>query len=148
MSRENVEIVRQLLPPPDANLVTDLLFRGDDAGWNAYASDVLSPWFTDDFVSVAHIGASNVSARGLQGWRDGWLDWLEPWETYRTEIERISDADDRVLVFSRDYGRRFGMADEVELKGSAVWTVRDRRISRAEFFTDRAKAVQAAGLTE
>jgi ketosteroid isomerase-like protein len=40
------------------------------------------------------------------------------------------------------------MAGEVELKASAIWTVRDGRVSRAEFFVERAEALKAAGLTE
>jgi ketosteroid isomerase-like protein len=78
--------------------------------------------------------------------RNAWLDWLEPWETYRAEIETLVDAGDKVLVLSRDFGRRTGMASEVELLASAVWTVRDERVARAEFFTDRAAAYAAAGL--
>ena len=38
------------------------------------------------------------------------------------------------------------MDDEVELKGSAVWTVRDGRVARAEFFTDRSEALDAVEL--
>jgi hypothetical protein len=97
--------VRQLLPPPDVNFVTDVVFRGDDAGWKARVEEV-SRWFTDDFVGTTHTGASTTSYRGLQEWRDVWLDWLGPWESYRTEIERVIDAGDRVLVQVRDFGRQ------------------------------------------
>ena len=37
---------------------------------------------------------------------------------------------------------------EVKVDGSAVWTVRDGKIARAEFFTHRADAFQAAGLAQ
>lgn len=37
---------------------------------------------------------------------------------------------------------------EVKVDGSAVWTVRDGKIARAEFFTHRADAFQAAGLPQ
>jgi ketosteroid isomerase-like protein len=141
MSRENVELVRQLQVAPDVDL-TDVFMRGDEAGAES-AIAAISPQFTDDFVCVFH-GLSRDPRPGVKGLREAWLDWLEPWETYRVEIERISDAGDRVLVFSRDFGRRPGMEEEVELKGSAVWTVRDGKVARAEFFTDRAKALEAA----
>jgi hypothetical protein len=128
MSQENVELVRRLLPPPEVNLVTDVLFRGDDAGWKAYEREQLLPWFTDDFSGVAHIGGSTASFRGLRGWRDGWLDWLEPWESYRTEIVRVLDAGHCVLVRGRDFGRHPGMEAEIELPGASnVWTFRMER---------------------
>jgi ketosteroid isomerase-like protein len=40
------------------------------------------------------------------------------------------------------------MDDEIELKGSAVWTVRDGKVTRAEFLADRDAAVAAAGLSK
>jgi hypothetical protein len=148
MSQENVELVRRLLPPPDANLVSDVFFRGDHAGWKAY-EQVLSPWFADDFAGIAQIGGLTRSFRGLKGWRDGWLDWLEPWESYRTVIVRVIDACDRVLVRGRDFGRRRGTEAEVEMPGASnVWTFRDGRVARLDHFTDEAKALEAAGLSE
>jgi hypothetical protein len=42
---------------------------------------------------------------GLRGWRDLWLEWLEPWESYRTEVQRVIDAGDRVFGNARDFGR-------------------------------------------
>jgi len=80
--------------------------------------------------------------------RQAWLDWLEPWESYRVEIEDARDMGNRVLVFSRDFGKRPGQDTEVELKASAVWTVREGRVARAEFFALRADAVRAAGREE
>jgi ketosteroid isomerase-like protein len=147
MSRENVEVVRQLLPPADVDLA-DVFMRGDDLG-AAAALDATAQQFTDDFVCVIHIhGLSSEERPGVQGLREAWLDWLEPWETYRVEIEQLREVGDRVLVTTRDFGRRSGMADEVELKGSAVWTIRDGKVARAEFFAERGKALEAVGLRE
>ncbi len=143
MSRENVELVRQLQPAPGVDL-TEFFQRGDEA---ATAIENASPMFTDDFVCVFHLIASEPRP-GLAGLRSAWLDWLEPWDSYRVEIERVTDVGDRVLVFSRDFGRRTGTTNEVELKASAVWTVREGKIARAEFFVARAKALEAVGLPE
>ena len=145
MSRENVEIVRALQPPPDVDL-TELFARGEE-GRAAQEIEAASAVFTDDFVCVFH-ALSREERPGVMGLRQAWLDWLEPWDSYRAEIDRFSDAGDRVLIFSRDFGRRSGMEDEVELKASAVWWVRDDKVSRAEFFVDRADALEAAGLSE
>jgi ketosteroid isomerase-like protein len=145
MSEENVELVRGLQPAADVDL-TELFNREDEAAAETFSNE-LAPLFTDDFVAIFHAMSSEPRA-GLLGLRELWLDWLEPWESYRVEFERISDAGERVLLFSRDFGRRPGTAGEVELKASAVWTVRDGKVSRAEFFTERADALRAAGLAE
>lgn len=145
MSQENVELVRALQPDPQVN-IADMFVRGGDEA-EAEAALQAAKVFTDDFVCVVH-GLSEDPRPGFRGLRDAWLDWMEPWETYRTEIEKTVDGGDRVLVLVRDFGRRPGMATEVEMIGSAVWTVRDGKIARAEFFTDRAAAYEAAGLSE
>jgi ketosteroid isomerase-like protein len=145
MSQENIEIVRRLQPGPEVDL-TDLFSRGDDAAAEIDAAEA-SGAFSDDFVCIFH-GLSPGPRPGLQGLRQAWLDWLEPWQSYRTEIKRLSDEGDRVLVFSSDFGRRHGMEAEVEMNGIAVWTVREGEIARAEFFPEREKALQALGLEE
>ena len=146
MSQENVEIVRRLQPGPDVDL-TELfeVARGDaDVGG---ALGAAAPSFADDFVCIFH-ALSEEPRFGIEGLRRSWLDWLAPWESYRTEIKELVDAGDRVAVLSRDFGRRPGMELEVHFDGCAVWTVRDAKVARAEFFpTDRAAAFEAAGLS-
>jgi ketosteroid isomerase-like protein len=145
MSAENVEIVRQLVPGPDVDLVE---FFSDDSAEAAFAA--AAPAFADDFVCIIHV-LSQETRHGVRGLREAWVDWLAPWESYRTEIEELRDAGDRVLVLVRDFGRRPDMDAEVELVGSAVWTVREGKIVRAEFFAERAdsiRAFEAAGLSE
>ena len=148
MSQENVELVRALQPPPDMDITT-LFMRGaedDDATMDATIA-AAEPYFTPDFVCVFH-ALSDEPRPGVRGLRAGWLDWLEQWESYRAEIDELRDLGDKVAVFSRDFGRRPGMADEVEFRGIAVYTVREGKVSRAEFFTDRGEALEAMGLRE
>ena len=85
---------------------------------------------------------------GLDGLRVAWLGWMEPWLTYRTEIEQALDAGDRVLMLVQDYGRLEEAAEEVKVDGSGVWTIGDGKIVRAEFFAYRSEAFKAAGLEE
>ena len=47
----------------------------------------------------------------------------------------------------RDFGRRSQSAKEVAFPAAAVWTVRDRKIARVEFYPDRRTALDAAGLS-
>ncbi len=146
MSQENVEIVRSLQPGPDVDLVA--LFRDDAAasGW----IDTVSPFFHEDceIVVPTLVAGESVGFVGLVGLRAAWLDWLEPWESYRVEIEDVIDSGDEVVVLPRDYGRRTGMAAEVGLMGAAVWTVRDGKVARVVFHFNRSEALEAAGVSE
>ena len=135
-----MELVRRLQPPPNLDLAA---FLRDEA---AAAVEAASGDFTDDFVATTH-QVSSESYSGLEGLRQAWLDWLEPWESYRVEIERVIDLGDRVLVLVHDYGRLRGAEEEVRIVGAALWTIRDDKISRAEFFADRNNALEAAGLS-
>ena len=145
MSRENVELVRKVHPAPDVDMAE--LFRNDDM-WLALA-DALVPLFYADveIVPPGVPGTERVYA-GLDGLRTAWLGWMEPWLTYRTEIKQVLDAGDRVLVLVHDYGRREGVAEEVMVEGSGVWTISDGKVARAEFFTHRSEAFKAAGFEE
>jgi ketosteroid isomerase-like protein len=84
----------------------------------------------------------------MEGLRAACVEWLDPWESYRTEIEDVIDAGDEVVVLTRDYGRRSGTAAEVSMLGAAVWTVRDGKIARACFYPYRADSLEAVGLRE
>jgi hypothetical protein len=143
MSQENVELVRSLQPPPDSDLVA--VFR-DEAGADRLL-DALEPFLHDDVI-IAGVGIQTGDSAGLAGLKQGWADWLEPWESYRTEVEEVIDAGDDVLVLVRDYGRRAGVSAEISDIGAAVWTVRDGKIARICFYPSREGAFEAVGLRE
>jgi ketosteroid isomerase-like protein len=146
MSQENVELVRGLQPSPDTDLVA--LFRDDATA--AVLMEAVSPFFHEDFEIVAptFVAGEGVRFVGLEGFRAGWLDWLEPWESYRVEVEDVVDAGDDALVLVRDYGRRAGSTGEVSVVGGAVWTVREGRVARVAFYLKRSEALEAVGLSE
>jgi hypothetical protein len=108
MSQENVALVRGLLPSRDTDLVA--LFRDDATA--IPLTEAVAPLFDEDFEAVVQDWAPGQQVRyaGLEGLRAAWLDWLDPWESYRTEVEGVIDAGDEVVVLVRDYGRRAGMA--------------------------------------
>jgi ketosteroid isomerase-like protein len=145
MSQENVELVTNLQPAPDVDIAE--LFRSDEM-WSTVA-DAVAPLFHPDFESLAPgvPGTEKVHV-GLGGLRAAWLEWMKPWMTYRTEIKQAIDAGDRVLLLTQDYACHEGVAQEVKVDGSAVWTVRDGKIARACFYPARSEAFAAAGLTE
>jgi ketosteroid isomerase-like protein len=143
VSQENVEIVRRLQPAPGVDIAQ--LVRDDDinARWVEAVTTVFHPDFECVMMSATEGPTTYV---GLDGLRDAWLDWTAPWAAYRTEIERLIDAGDRVVVLVRDFGRREEGAYEVAFIGAAVWTVRRGKVVRVEFIPDRARALEAAGL--
>ena len=110
----------------------------------AAAREATERWLSPDVVCVFH-ALSHEPRQGIVGWREAWLDWLAPWESYRAEIEEVRDLGDRVAVFVRDYGQPRGMTEEVEFRGVAIYTVRDQRIVRIEHFTERSQAAAALG---
>ncbi len=144
MSRENVEAVKALYPRPDTDICA--MFRDEDTF--SRMLEALGPLLTDDFESVAVFPGETRSYSGSDGLRKNWLDWLEPWATYRTGIDELIDAGDRVLLLLllRDHGRREGMDGEVEIIGASIATFREGKLARWEDFTDRADALESVGL--
>jgi ketosteroid isomerase-like protein len=144
MSQENVDLINALLPDPATDVAA--LFRDDDAysRWR----ETVRPFFTDDYQSIIVTPAEVQAHSGLEGARRFWLDWFEPWATYRSTVDDVIDAGERVVVLLRDRGRRRDMDAEVELIGAAIWTIKDGKVARIEHHSDRARALQAAGLPE
>jgi len=147
MSQENVELVRRLLAPFEAGDIA--AFFRDEAGWAAglpAAEAFYAPDFEASFVR-ADVGRATYV--GLDGLRAAWLDWLGPWVSYRTEIEDLIDAGEgRVVVLTHDFARPEGVEAEVSFEGAPVWTVRNGKVARIDFYWDRAAGLAAAGLRE
>lgn len=144
MSEENVKIVRALYPAPGTDLAR--MYR-DERRWAA-ASAAVSAYFAQGFkcAAVGYLEADGESFEGLAGLRYLWLEWLTPWESYRTEIEEIADLGDEVLLAVRDFARRAVNAPEVAVSSAAIWTVRDGKVTQITFYADRAKALTDLGL--
>jgi SnoaL-like domain len=143
MSQENAELVKALFPQPDTDIVP--MFRNDRAF--AQMREALSPFLAHDFQSAIVLPAQTRTYAGLDGFRKNWLDWLEPWATYRSEIDELIDVGERVVLLLRDYGRREGMDAEVELISATIVTFREGKIVRWEDYADRAVALESVGLS-
>jgi len=145
MSQENVDLITGLQLGPDVDVAT--LMR-DDATWEAMVG-AIAPLMHPDFECIAVTKIEGEQRyRGLAGLRTLWLDWLEPWESYRTVIDDVIDVGDDVVVVVRDFGRRAGVSTEIGLQGATIWTVIDKKVSRAQFFASREQALEAVGLAE
>jgi ketosteroid isomerase-like protein len=144
MSRENVELVRTLIPPAETDIAS--LLRDDSLFEQTRAA--VEPLVDPDVKSVAmwQPGAERTYV-GIDGFRKLWLDWLEPWATYQVGVTELIDSGDRVIALIHDRARRHDVAGEVEISAGSVWTIRDGRVVSVEF-RSREEALEAAGLSE
>jgi ketosteroid isomerase-like protein len=133
MSQENVEIVRRAFAAynrADTALFLELL--DPDVEWIPLMASLEGRVY-----------------RGLDGIRQ-WLEegLLTDWESFETYPEDFRDLGDRVLVSG--HWRARGRASGVELERAATWLfdVKGGKIARLQTYSDRAEALEAAGLSE
>ena len=87
--------------------------------------------------------------RGRDGVRQRLEEWLESFDVYRFEVERIIDCGtDEVLVEATEIGRGAASGAEVRTTNFELLTMRDGMIVRIREFYDEANALEAAGLSE
>jgi ketosteroid isomerase-like protein len=123
--------------------------------------EIYDAWARDEYPGPAHLldadieyvnpaGAVEPGTRyGLaaftravkQVFVEGWGDW-------RFELERLAPRGDRVAVVLRYRARGRGSRVEVDGRMSALWTLRDGKVVRFEWFHEPAEALQAIGLSE
>jgi uncharacterized protein len=84
--------------------------------------------------------------RGHEGVRESWERWLENFEQYGFELERIVDAGTKVLVVAREEGSGKLSGATISQRIYSVYSFRDGKISRYEEFYDERAALEAAGL--
>jgi hypothetical protein len=143
MSQENVDAVRALIPPPGTD-ITPLL--RDDSLFDATA-EALASVLHSELESVA-VWQGGTTYSGVEGFREMWLDWLQPYAAYYTQVDEMIDVGDRVVVLVRDRGRLRNTESEVDLLAGSVWKLREGRIVRIEFCGNRKQARETAGLRE
>jgi ketosteroid isomerase-like protein len=132
MSQENVEVVRS----------------------------VYEAWARDDLPGPAHLfdaqieyvnppGAVEPGTRhGLAAFTRAVRDVFEGLETWQIELERFIPAGQRVAVVVRYRAHWRVSGVDVEAHESALWTVRDGKVVRYEWFHGPNDALEAAGLSE
>lgn len=64
------------------------------------------------------------------------------------EIERLIDAGDRVVSLFRLRAVGAGSRAVVERRDGIVWTFRDDKLFRVDYFNDQGEALEAVGLGE
>jgi hypothetical protein len=116
----------------------------DDAAWpqvEQALSDLVDPGCRFRWLAL---GEAGVEEQGYDGFRDGWLDWLEPWSEYRSRIEDYMDLEDgRVLVLARQTGRSAD-GTEIDMHAAAICEIRDGRLVSVDFHANREDALAEA----
>lgn len=131
MSQENIEIVRRVYEE-----ISDRL---------DVPPELFDPEFVMDMREIADIGIH----RGLPAARQVFRQYATTFDDFRVELEEVIHADDeRVLVRIRDGGRVRASAAQVWNRYFDVWTFREGKAVRMSAHTERARALQAAGLRE
>jgi len=130
MSEENVKIVQRAF---------DVFHSGDADRAEALAT--IDP-------NVVYTPVEDGPSSGLSAIRDQFKRWESSWEELVETAEELIDAGDRVVVTALYRGRGQGSGVPVEARFYAVYTLRDGRVVRVDEFTDRAEALEAAGLSE
>jgi hypothetical protein len=128
VSAANVERVRAAMPGDGADLVT--FFAGGGA--------LLAGGLLADDAQVRFVAATaELTGEGPEGVFAGWVDWLEPWQSYRVYSDGFLDRDDRVawLVRLRGVTKRGGV--EMEQEAVAVFRFEGDEVVDVEFAMGR-----------
>lgn len=105
----------------------------------AYGADLEWGW-SQEFPDVAGVEP------GVEGQDERLLSWLSTWEHWRVVPEEFLPAGDDVVVLTRYVGKGKGSGAAVDVEGAHLWTIKDGRAVRLVIFSDRERALEAAGL--
>jgi ketosteroid isomerase-like protein len=136
MSRENVEIVRKCV-----ELVRrfDEEFTGSRTG-----TDLL-----DDALEVHDHDSPDLGVlkghAGFLRWID---DWDEAWAEWSVEPDEYIDAGEQIVVLHRLSARGRGSGVRLIRRDGMVWTMRNGKVVRLDYFNSPTEALDAAGLRE
>src|SRR5215208_8488860 len=84
--------------------------------------------------------------RGHEGVRESFERWLENFEEYGFEVERMVDGGDKVLAYAREEGRGSLSGGIVSQRIYVVYTFRNGKVARYQEFYEEQDAFEAAGL--
>jgi len=134
MSVENVETVRQGFEDFNRGDVEDVVEMCDRA----------IEWFPPSQLP------GGGAYHGHEGVRAAVGVMLELFGSLQAKPERLIDAGDRVVVLFRWHGHGKGSGLSLDHFGAqaAVFTMRDGKVIRVEWYLDKSKDLEAAGLSE
>lgn len=130
MSQQNVAVVRA---------IHEALARGESPA----AIELLHP----DIEYVNPPGAVEPGTRrGVAAYEDALRSMHEAFEDLRIEVREIIDAGDQVVVLASYTARGRSSGMQRQHDDGYLWTLRDGKAVRFEWFHNQADALHAAGL--
>jgi ketosteroid isomerase-like protein len=130
MSRENVATIQRIFDR----------WRAGDFALDAFDSDV--EWDVSTMPDGGVYRGRAAVGRYLR-------KWAGTWDEYQLTLERLIDAGDYVVAFTRESGR--GRASGVPMAAgewAMLFVVRKGLVVQWKDFLDRSEALKAAGLSE
>jgi ketosteroid isomerase-like protein len=92
--------------------------------------------------------ADGRTYRGHEGVRESFERWLENFDAYGFDVERITDHGDQVFVVAIERGRGRASEADVAARIHIVCTFRLGKILRYQEFYDEGQALEAMSLEE
>ena len=117
------------------------------------AQDLNTFWsLLDEYVVWDLRESQVVDLNGVYVGRDAVIEasrhYWGTWEDYRVDVEELVEAGSSVVVVGNEIGRGKGSGVPMQRQLAQLWTLHRGRIIRWEIFTDKAAALEAAGLSE
>ncbi len=107
-------------------------------------------WAHPEIEFVVADGVEPGTRTGLVGLREGWRDFPDAWEDFRTEAEGYRELDDErvfVLVHSTGRGKTSGLElGQLRDEGAHLFHIRGGKVTRLVIYFDRDHALADLGL--
>ena len=130
MSQENVEIARQAF---------EHFVRTGAQQWEAIDPEVQV--YDHDIPDAG-------TYRGHEGYLSWLANWGEAWEDFSMRAERWIDAGDKVVFIFQLTARGKGSGVQIKRRDAMVFTFRDGKWVRVDYYNNEPQALEAVGLEE
>jgi ketosteroid isomerase-like protein len=115
---------------------------------------IYAAWSRDEFPGptdlmdpdIEYVNPAGAVEPGIRTGLPAFTKILDAWEFWRAEPECLEPVDDQVVAVVRYRARGRGSGVEVQGLESAVWTLRDGKVIRYEWFYGPDDAFKAVGL--
>ena len=130
MSRESVELVQGLL---------ESFIETGEPTWALLNEEIET--YDHDVVDAGEYKGHAGFGRWLENWDVAWAE-------YSIVPEEFIDAGESVVSVFRMKARGRGSGVEVERQDAMVWEILDGKVVRLDYYNNRDRALEAAGLAE
>ena len=130
----------------------DPVARMNDPTLLGEAVEALRRAVSSDFVfalyTPSEVGGASAEFAGVDGFVDGWHDWLTAFDSFRIELGEEAERGDDFVVAARTTAIPKGTTGTIEGTAEAVFKFDGNRVQRLEFHLERGTAFTADGLSE